>query len=54
MCTKKKLSKFDAEILLVQAEMKRKLNHRAIRQERRKYWCKECKAYHVTSIPKQG
>ena len=49
-CTKRKFSKFEAMLVLVQAEMRyKKKNGKSKRKECRYYYCKQCNAYHLTS-----
>jgi hypothetical protein len=54
MCSKKQFSEIDAKIILWLAEKKRngfgKLNNlNLMRKEKRCYFCKICKSWHLTS-----
>ena len=46
-CVKKKLDRIKALFIISQAQKQSKLNFN--RNERRFYWCSECKSYHTTS-----
>jgi hypothetical protein len=49
-CKKKKLDNFEAQLLLAQSDMTRKFNKTSNRKEVRKYWCEQCKSYHLTKM----
>ena len=49
-CDKIKFSKFEAMLVLAQAEIRfKKKKGKGKRRECRYYYCKECNAYHLTS-----
>ena len=50
-CNKKKFSKFEAMLYLVNSDFKnKKRKGRTKRKECRYYYCKQCNAYHLTSM----
>lgn len=48
MC-KKSFTKLEVILALNKAELSALKNKNSSRQERRFYWCKDCKSYHLTS-----
>lgn len=48
-CNKKKFTKFEAMLYLVNSDYRQKRG-RTKRKECRYYYCKECDAYHLTSM----
>lgn len=50
-CNKRKFSKFEAMLYLVNSEFKDKQKKgRTKRKECRYYYCRQCNAYHLTSM----
>lgn len=50
-CNKKKFTKFEAMLYLVNSDYRNKRNKgRTKRKECRYYYCKHCNAYHLTSM----
>lgn len=54
MCNKRAFSKEEAETALYQVRSRKHNKHfRKIHMERRKYFCKECNAFHLTKSKKR-
>lgn len=50
-CNKKKMTKFEAMLYLANSDLKYKQSKgRTKRRECRYYYCKQCNAYHLTSM----
>jgi hypothetical protein len=50
VCQKKNFTEFEAMLTIYKAKHSKKIK----RQEKRFYWCKKCKAYHLTSQEKRA